>query len=116
MHKYIKNNQIKPQHRIIVSVGGKQVINPSEEQILADGWKEYIPQVAEPIEIPIEEQRRQAYQSEVDQYLIAYQGYLLEGNTEKAEEQKALYLEKKEEIRNRFAEQEIKMQQEMNNL
>lgn len=103
MKKYIKNNQIKPQHRIIVSVGGKQVINPSEEQILADGWKEYIPQVAEPIEIPIEEQRRQAYQAEADQYLIAYQGYLLEGNAEKAEEQKALYLSKKQEIRERFA-------------
>lgn len=102
MKKYIKNNQIKPQHRIIVSVNGKQVINPSEEQILADGWKEYMPQVAEQVEISIEEQRRQAYQVEADQYLIAYQGYLLEGNIEKAEEQKALYLAKKEEIRKRF--------------
>lgn len=102
MKKYIKNNTIKDQHRIIVSVNGKQVINPSEEQILADGWVEYIPQVAEPIEIPIEEQRRQAYQSEADQYLIAYQGYLLEGNIEKAEEQKQLYLAKKEEIRERY--------------
>ena len=102
MKKYIKNNQIKPQHRIIVSVGGKQVINPSEEQIIADGWVEYIPQVIEPIEIPIEEQRRQTYQAEADQYLIAYQGYLLEGNIEKAEEQKALYLSKKQEIRERY--------------
>lgn len=102
MKKYTKNNQIKPQQRIIVSVGGKQVINPSEEQILADGWKEYTPQVAQPIEIPIEEQRRQAYQQECDQYLIAYQGYLLEGNAEKAEEQKALYLSKKQEIRERY--------------
>lgn len=102
MKKYTKNDQIKPQHRIIVSVNGKQVINPSEEQILADGWKEYTPQVAEPIEIPIEEQRRGAYQSEADQYLIAYQGYLLEGNLDKAEEQKSLYLAKKEEIRKRF--------------
>lgn len=97
---YIKNNQIKPQHRIIVSVNGKQIINPSEEQILADGWVEYLPQVAEPIEIPIEEQRRQAYQAEADQYLIAYHGYLIEGEIEKAEEQKQLYLTKKNEIRN----------------
>ena len=97
--QYIKNNQIKPQHRIIVSVGGKQVINPTEEQILADGWNEYTPQVAEPIEVSIEEQRRQAYQAEADQYLIAY---LLEGNAEKAEEQKALYLSKKQEIRERY--------------
>lgn len=102
MKTYIKNNQIKPQHRIIVSVNGKQVINPTEEQILADGWKEYIPQVAEPIEISIEEQRRGAYQTEADQYLIAYQGYLLEGDVVKAEEQKALYLSKKQEIRERY--------------
>lgn len=99
MKKYIKNDQIKQQQQIIVVVDGKQIINPTEEQILADGWVEYIPQVAEPIEIPIEEQRRQAYQAEADQYLIAYQGYLLEGNTEKAEEQKQLYLLKKNEIR-----------------
>lgn len=99
MKKYIKNNQIKPQHRIIVSVGGKQVINPNEEQILADGWVEHIPQVAEPIEVSIEEQRRQAYQAEADQYLIAYHGYMLEGELEKAEEQKQLYLLKKNEIR-----------------
>lgn len=100
MKKYIKNNEIKPQHRIIVSVGGKQVINPSEEQILADGWVEYVPQVAEPTEISVEEQRRQAYQAEADQYLIAYHGYLIEGEIEKAEEQKQLYLTKKNEIRN----------------
>lgn len=102
MKKYTKNNQIKPQHRIIVSVNGKQVINPNEEQILADGWVEYVPPTYEPTPIDVEEQRRQAYQIECDQYLIAYQGYLLEGNMEKAEEQKSLYLAKKEEIRKRF--------------
>lgn len=100
MKNYTKNNEIKPQHRIIVSVGGKQVINPTEEQIFADGWVEYVPQVAEPIEIPIEEQRREAYKAEADQYLIAYHGYLIEGEIEKAEEQKQLYLLKKNEIRN----------------
>ena len=102
MKKYTKNNQIKQQQRIIVVVDGKQVINPSEEQILADGWVEYVPQVAEPIELSIEEQRRQAYQAECDQYLIAYQGYLLEGDVVKAEEQKELYLANKQEIRKRY--------------
>lgn len=102
MKKYIKNNQIKLQHRIIVSVGSKQVINPSEEQILADGWVEYVPPTYEPTPIDVEEQRREAYKAEADQYLIAYQGYLLEGNIEKAEEQKQLYLAKKEEIRKRY--------------
>lgn len=100
--KYIKNNQIKDQHRIIVSVNGKQVINPTPEQIIADGWVEYVPQVVATEPMPIEEQRRQAYEQECDKYLVAYQGYLLEGNVEKAEEQKALYLAKKEEIRKRF--------------
>ena len=102
MKYYIKNNHIKSQQRIIVVVDGKQVINPSEEQILADGWVEYIPQVAEPIEVSIEEQRKQAYQAEADQYLIAYHGYMLEGELEKAEEQKALYLAKKAEIREQY--------------
>ena len=103
MVKFIKNNQIKPRHRIIVSVDGKHIINPSEAQIFADGWVEYIPPTYEPTPIDVEEQRRQAYQMECDQYLIAYHGYLLEGNVEKAEEQKVLYLAKKEEIRERFA-------------
>lgn len=100
--RYSKNNQIKSQQQIIVVVGGKQIINPSHEQIIADGWVEYVPQVAQPIEVSSEEQRRMAYEAECDQYLIAYQGYLLEGNTEKAEEQKALYLTKKQEIRERY--------------
>ena len=104
MKQYQKNGQIKLKSHIIIKRDGKQVINPSEEQILADGWVEYIQQVAEPIKISIEEQRRQAYQAECDQYLIAYQGYLLESNIEKAEEQKALYLARKEEIRERFTE------------
>jgi hypothetical protein len=102
MKQYVKNNQIKYANNIVIKRDGMQIINPSEELILADGWVEYVPQVAETIEIPIEEQRRQAYQAECDQYLIAYQGYLLEGNVEKAEEQKQLYLAKKEEIRKRF--------------
>jgi ABC-type multidrug transport system ATPase subunit len=100
--KFIKNNTIKHFNNIIIIKDGKQIINPSKEQILADGWIEYIPPTYEPTPIDVEEQRRQAYQIECDQYLIAYQGYLLESNVEKAEVQKALYLAKKEEIRKRF--------------
>lgn len=102
MKLYIKNNKVKTAKNIIIQADGKQIINPSKEQILADGWVEYIPPTYEPTPIDVEEQRRQAYQAECDQYLIAYQGYLLEGNAEKAEEQKSLYLAKKEEIRKRF--------------
>ena len=36
------------------------------------------------------------------QYLMAYEGYLAEGKILEADEQKALYLAKKAEIRERF--------------
>ena len=43
-----------------------------------------------------------AYRAEADQYLMAYEGYLAEGKILEADEQKALYLAKKAEIRERF--------------
>lgn len=53
MKTYTKNGQIKQANRIVVritkEVNGEQktfqVINPSEELILADGWVEYVPEV-----------------------------------------------------------------------
>ena len=56
MKKYIKDGVIKSRNNIVLKVtreiNGKevklQVINPSEEAILADGWVEYIPPVVEP--------------------------------------------------------------------
>lgn len=51
-----------------------------------------------------EELRQEAYKSEADQYLIAYNGYIIEGKLVEAEKQKQLYLAKKEEIRLRYAE------------
>lgn len=100
MKQYIKNGEVKPQSGIIIKKNGKQILNPSEALILAEGWVQYNPENT--IEISIEEQRRLAYQQECDKYLIAYQGYLLEGNIEKAEEQKQLYLAKKNEIRKQY--------------
>ena len=49
------------------------------------------------------EERKRAYEAECDQYLIAYQGYLLEGNLEAAEICKQAYLAKKREIRARIS-------------
>lgn len=43
--------------------------------------------------------REAAYRAEADQYLIAYEGYLVEGKTSEAEEQKTLYLAAKAKIR-----------------
>lgn len=56
MKQYIKDGVIKSRNNIVLRVtkeiNGKevklQVINPSEEAILADGWVEYIPPVVEP--------------------------------------------------------------------
>lgn len=56
MKQYIKDGVIKTRNNIVLRVtkeiNGKevklQVINPSEEMILADGWVEYIPPVVEP--------------------------------------------------------------------
>ena len=59
------------------------------------GWEEYTP---EPEPQPDPEQLR----AEADQYLMAYEGYLAEGKILEADEQKALYLAKKAEIRERF--------------
>ncbi|MBO7313561.1 MAG: hypothetical protein J6U48_04975 [Alistipes sp.] len=56
MKQYIKDGVIKSRNNIVLRVtkeiNGKevklQVINPSEEDVLADGWVEYIPPVVEP--------------------------------------------------------------------
>lgn len=56
MKQYIKDGIIKSRNNIVLRVtkeiNGKevklQVINPSEEAIIADGWVEYIPPVVEP--------------------------------------------------------------------
>ena len=56
MKRYIKDGIIKSRNNIVLRVtkeiNGKevklQVINPSEEAILADGWVEYIPPKVEP--------------------------------------------------------------------
>lgn len=47
MKRYIKDGKIKSGNNIVVHLGGKQTINPSEEMILADGWVEYVPPVYE---------------------------------------------------------------------
>lgn len=43
----------------ILQVGDKQIINPTEEQILSDGWQEYIPAPVEPYKPTYEERVEQ---------------------------------------------------------
>lgn len=57
MKQYVKDGMIKYRNNIVLRVtrviDGKevimQVINPSEEMVLADGWVEYVPPVVPPI-------------------------------------------------------------------
>lgn len=48
MKRYTKDNEIKYANRIVLIKDGMQIINPTEEQILADGWVEYVPPTPEP--------------------------------------------------------------------
>lgn len=45
---YIKGDKIKDSSRIIVVKDGYQIINPTKEMILEDGWEEYNPEPYEP--------------------------------------------------------------------
>ena len=42
---YIKDNIIRERHRIVIVKDGLQIINPTEEMVLADGWISYSPPV-----------------------------------------------------------------------
>lgn len=48
MKKYIKDNVIKPADRIVIIKDGMQIINPTHEQILTDGWQVYVEPIYEP--------------------------------------------------------------------
>ena len=48
MKQYTKDGQIKYANRIVVIKDGMQIINTTEEQILADGWVEYVSPTPEP--------------------------------------------------------------------
>lgn len=53
MKQYIKEingkAEIKPASRIVIKMDGMQIINPSEELILADGWEVYEPPTIDPV-------------------------------------------------------------------
>lgn len=42
MRKYIKNGDVRSRQEIVVVKDGMQVINPSEEMLLNDGWEIYV--------------------------------------------------------------------------
>ena len=63
MKQYIRQTDgktiIKPRNMIVVLKGDKQIINPTEEQILTEGWNVYIPTPAEPYKPTYEERVEQ---------------------------------------------------------
>lgn len=44
MKLYTKDGKVSSLNNIIVIKDGMQIINPTEEQVLADGWTEYVPE------------------------------------------------------------------------
>ena len=50
----------------------------------------------------IAEERKKAYTEECDPYLVAYQGYLVEGDEAKADSARKAYLRAKAEVRKRL--------------
>ena len=55
MKRYIRNNKVKFRNEIVICQNGVQVINPTEEMILTDGWQVYLPAPVEPYKPTYEE-------------------------------------------------------------
>ena len=55
MKRYIKDNIVKFRNEIVIYKNDVQVINPSEEMILSDGWHEFVAPEAEPYKPTYEE-------------------------------------------------------------
>jgi hypothetical protein len=58
--------------------------------------------IPQPTQEEISQMRQSAYEAECDPYLVAYQGYLVEGDTAKAESARKAYLKAKAEVRKRL--------------
>lgn len=54
MKRYTKNNEIKYANQIVINKDGFNIYGPTEEQILADGWVEYVAPEPEPAEPRLE--------------------------------------------------------------
>lgn len=61
MKMYVKDGVIRSRSRIVLIIDGKQIINPSENEILSNGWIEYV-------EIETIEKAKQRKISEIEDY------------------------------------------------
>ena len=74
MKKYSKiidgRTVIKPRNQIVVVIDGKQIINPNEATLLADGWKVYEPVILTAEDVVPEDDRALGELAEGDYKVI----------------------------------------------
>ena len=69
MERYIKNGKIRFRKQIVVRKDGMQIINPSEELVLADGWEIYTPVTpTPPTEEELLEREKRMKKDEINRY------------------------------------------------
>ena len=61
MRMYVKDGVIRSRNKIVLVLDSKQIINPSEEEILSNGWIEYV-------EVETIEKAKQRKISEIESY------------------------------------------------
>lgn len=68
--KTIDNRQVvKPANKIVIHKDGFQIISPTHEMLIADGWEEYVPPGVEPVEPTAEEILERAKEHKVQDIL-----------------------------------------------
>lgn len=72
----------------ILRVGGKQIINPTHEQLIEGGWEEYIPPVAEPYQPTYKEKVEQLIR---ERYSVSDELGILRQRDSKVEEYNEYY-------------------------
>ena len=103
MKKYYKDGMIVTKPKSLI-FNGCTYVPPTDEILIESGYEiveqeEIIPQLTNEI---IAEKRAQEYANRADRYLLAYQAYLTLGDNEKAEENKQIWLNIRQEIDNEF--------------
>lgn len=69
MKRYIKDGIIKARNKIVIKKDKKQIINPKHEDLIADGWVEYVaPTPAEPTEEEKLNRSKNSKKNEVQMY------------------------------------------------
>lgn len=98
-----KENKIVTRVNSVV-IDEQRVFNPTDEQIIADGWEIYETTVEqhEKTNEEIREQREQQYKIRSDSLFIAWKKYEANGEIEKAMETKIKWLEETEKINEEF--------------